>query len=300
MVNVLLEARADPNDRDMDRERDPRFSTKGQTEDYSLDHRAPLHYAAERGNVLAADLLLKARADPNAQDGQKCTPLHLCLNLRSADADVEPGAGVRVLGLKSKPEWNGHMASVVGEPADGGEGGTQRWPVLLDDAMEPALLKEDNLMLLSQEILQTLLDSGTDVNLGNQVVGESRGVLHEAAMQGDQPLITAVLAAGAEVNKQESKQGMTALHLAARGKHTGAIRLLLEVRADTALKTSSGSTAVDLAERNRAPAEAIALLRGEGTAAPVPAAPLAAEEADDRPQTLESLTPEQRAMLFMD
>jgi len=81
LVRILLEARADPNVADMDQDKDPRFSSKDFKDD-TLDHRTPLHYAAERGNLLSARALLQARGNPNVQDGMRCTPLHLCLFLR--------------------------------------------------------------------------------------------------------------------------------------------------------------------------------------------------------------------------
>ncbi|CAK0873766.1 unnamed protein product, partial [Prorocentrum cordatum] len=286
LVKVLLDARADPNTQDMDAERDPRFSSKDFKED-SLDHRAPLHYAAERGNVLIARSLLQARANPNVQDTQRCTALHVCLPLRSPDAQVETGYGVRVSGLQSKAELNGRLASIIGDTNG------ERWPVLLEGGPEPLLLKTANLQPLALEMSQLLLDSKSDVNLGNRNFGESRGVLHEVALQGDEALVAAVLAARAEVNKQDTKGGLSALHLAARGKHGRVIRLLLEAGADTALTTTAGKTAAELAEKNGAAADVLALLRGGASSG-------AAEQSDDRPQTLDSLTPEQRAMLFID
>jgi len=288
LVKVLLAARADPNTQDMDADRDPRFSSKDFKEE-DLNHRAPLHYASERGNVLIARSLLQARANANVQDGQRCTALHLCLSLRSPDTEVEAGYGVRVSGLQSKAELNGRLASIIGDTNG------ERWPVLLEDNPEPVLLKTANLQPLALEMAELLLEAKSDVNLGNRNFGESRGVLHEVAMQGDEALVAAVLAARAEVNKQDAKGGLSALHLAARGKHGPVIRLLLEARADASLATTAGKTAAELAEKNGAAADVLALLRGGA-----PGAAGSAGGGDDRPQTLDSLTPEQRAMLFID
>lgn len=50
------------------------------------DHRTPLHYAAEQGDVSAIVALLRSQADVNAHDAHKSTPLHLAARCGKAEA----------------------------------------------------------------------------------------------------------------------------------------------------------------------------------------------------------------------
>lgn len=303
LAELLCRAKADPNARDKDEDHDPRFSSTTFEQDPWV-HRSPLHYAAELNNVLAARLLLEADADPNARDFTQQTPLHLCISSRkSEDAGLECGSGVRVYGLQKRPDWNGRLGSVFGLQVQGaagysaGDSGGGRWPVLLDSdeaSKEGVLLKEDNLERLSDEMVDLLLDARADLNLGNQVVGETITPLHEAARLGDSVLLRKVLSAKADVNRKDAKLGVTALHLAARSKQNDAIRLLVDARADLLQASTGGKTAAELAETNGASPAIMAILRGSEVPLGSP------EEAPSQAQTLETLTAEQRAMLFID
>jgi len=305
VVQLLLEARADAGAADADPDADPRFSSKS-FEERPDEHRTPLHYAAELGSVLSMRFLLQqGSANPNAVDSKGQTPLHLCLGLRaSADAaeqELEVGSGVRVARLQSRPEWNGRLGSVFGPQASQADGKARRWPVLLegdDVTTEGILLKADNLETLADETLDLLLEARADVNLGNHVTGESFTVLHEAARTGDATLVTKVLAANAGLDRQDAKLGFSALHLAARAKHHEVVKLLLEARADTSATTATGKTAAELAETNGAGAATVALLRGE--AAKPCDEPMPAADPQPKAQTIHDLTPEQRAMFFID
>lgn len=306
LARSLISAKADANVQDRDKDADPRFSSTTFDQD-SMVHRSPLHYAAEFGNVLTAKCLLEAAADPNIQDSKQQTPLHLCIaNLRGDEVKIDRGYGVRIHGLQKRPEWNDCVASVFGPLSMSTEekgypssaSGTGRWPVLMDgEASEGVLLKEDNLKLLGNEMLDLLLESGADVNLGNQVMGETRTLLHEAARAGDVALIKRVIAARADIDQKDSKLGLTALHLAARSRGPSRdeiVRVLTSAGADIRAVSSSGKTAEELAKTNGASLETLAILRGEAPSKD------AVEQKSEQPQTLETLTPEQRALLFLD
>lgn len=311
MTELLVKAKADANVQDRDPEYDPRFDSTTFKQD-PWKNRAPLHYAADLGNLLAARLLLEAAADPNIRDTQQQTPLHVCIaGLRSEDAKLDQGSGVRVNGLQKRPDWNDCLGSIIGSQAEGtgaagypGGAGEGRWPVLLESDASPAsegvLLKESNLKRLGDEMIDFLLTARADVSLGNQILGETRTVLHEAARLGDAVLLQKVVSAKADVNAKDSKLGFSPLHLAARSKHHDAVRLLVEAQADILQVTSGGKTAAELAETNGATPATLAILRG--SEAPASGSPATESEApkDEAPQTLESLTAEQRAMLFID
>lgn len=296
----LLAAKADPDAQDWDPEHDPRFSST--TFDQKPEnHRTPLHYAASLGNVLALRQLLEAKADPNMQDSFKETALHLWLSMRDPDAEFETGAGVRVQdsGLSG---CDGRLGALLGQTqASGKKCPPGNWSVLLEGDSEAVVLKEECLHKLPSETLEALLGAGADVNLGSYHTGETRTLLHQAARQGDAVLAARAIDVGAVVDQQDEKLGFTALHIAARSKHHDVVALLLERRASAELRTAGGRTAAELAETNGAPAATVALLRGDGSDGSIAnktsgEAPAQATKA----QKLGDLTPEQRAMLFID
>jgi len=300
IVQLLLDARANPSARDSDPEHDPRFTSKS-VEETPDEHRTPLHYAAELGNVIAARLLLQKGCVVDAPESRRLTALHLCLALR-ADTELEVGCGVKVTGLQKKPEWNGRLGSVVGPKSASDAGTEERWPVLLEgeDSPDGVLLKADNLTRLPEESLDLLLEARADVNLGNTQWGEGRTVLHEAAHLGDLELARKVLAAGAEVDRQDKKLGFSALHLASRAKKDELVRLLVNARADIHQPSAGGKTAAELGEINGLSEAALALLQGKEVGEePKPAAKEPTAGASGA-QTLDSLTAEQKALLFID
>lgn len=298
LMKVLLEAKASVivDVKDADQDHDPRFSSITREEN-PYEHRTALHYAAQQGNVWAARLLLGSGADVNSKDSKQETPLHLCMAaLKDDDEILEPGSGVRIDGLQKRPEWNSRIGSVLGEGAKDSTGST-RWPVVIDlaegEMSEGVLLKQDNLQRLGTEMIDLLLEAKADVNLTNYTWGEGRTMLHEVARGGDASLVQKVIAARVDINRKDSKQGLSALHLAARSKQVDVIRVLVEARADLKQVTSAGKTAAELAKTNRASAEIVSMLT-EGSGYVAEAAPVTT------PQTIESLTAEQRALLFID
>jgi len=106
-VQALLEARADPNAQDRDLGRDPELKSKSFEE--RDRHRTALHYCAAWDYTAAAELLLKARADPTIIDGQYMTPLHLAIDEGCSREMVslllagksDPDKGNMVIGLNS-------------------------------------------------------------------------------------------------------------------------------------------------------------------------------------------------------
>eukprot|EP00401_Gymnodinium_catenatum_P028588 CAMPEP_0117497066 /NCGR_PEP_ID=MMETSP0784-20121206/20984_1 /TAXON_ID=39447 /ORGANISM="" /LENGTH=451 /DNA_ID=CAMNT_0005292063 /DNA_START=163 /DNA_END=1518 /DNA_ORIENTATION=- len=272
ILQMLLNARASPNAQDIDPDHDARF--KSNSFDETPDqHRTALHYAAEFGAVTAVRALLEARADVNVRDSQRVTPLHLCLTLRQDEnAEMAAGCGVKVVGLEKRPDLNGRLGAIIGPQGDSDDGKPPRWPVVLEgDQSDGMLLKEENLERLPEETLDTLLEARADVNLGNHLMGETRTVLHEAVRFRDVALARKLLASGVHIDQQYAKGGFSALHFAARAKSHELVRLLVEARADSALVSSNGKTAAELAETNGAGSATVALLRGNSVAIPAEA-----------------------------
>lgn len=293
---MLLDSKADVSAQDYDPDYDPRFTSKS-FEERPYEHRTALHYAAQLGSVLAARLLLEeGAADPNGCDSRRQTPLHLCLELHGSDAELEVGSGVRTKDLSKRPDLNEKLGTLIGPRAT--DGTTARWPVCIDGlSSDGVLLKDENLVSLKDEMLELLLEKRSDVNASSLEMGEGRTALHQAAQSGDAALVKRLISARASVNQQDQKLGLSALHLAARGKHEDVVRSLVEGGAELDQKTATGKTALQLAQTNGANPSLLALLSHSEQESPLKAQ-------TDLPAVktggLASLTAEQRAMLFID
>jgi len=317
-LESLLRARADVRKQDENQEQDPRFRSATFEED-PKNHRTALHYAASLGNVLAIRRLLEARSDPNCPDSNLETPLHLCLGLRDADTQFQGGCGVRESGntrrlgaIVENGAIRRQREELVRSAAAHIVDRQASWPVLFEGASEFTVVEESQLERLADETLHCLLEARADVNKGSRHMGETRTVLHEAVRLGDVRLAERVLGARADLNRQDEKLGLSALHLAARSKHHGLVSILLQARADPELRTAGGRTAAELAQTNGAAAATVAILQGQAEPSGTQheeAASAAASGSNASggllsggggPQRLESLTAEQRAMLFID
>jgi len=299
LAEALLQAKADANAADRDPDQDPNYTSATHVENNV--HRTALHYAAEFGNVPFVSRLLRGKADPNATERQFQTPLHLALDAHLHESDTfKRGLGVRSVGIFSDLELNGSFGCISG-PFVQCSDAVPRWPVCWDvDAQDSRplsdrLLEENKLHHTIEAAIDLLLEAKADVNVGNQVQGEWFTMLHHVARVGDTSLTRKMLAARADVNGQEIKQGFSPLHFAAKAKHHDVIQVLINANADTALTINSGKTAADLAKLNHASIEILHLL-GDSEVA-VGAAPQANGPSVG---SFAALTPEQRAALFLD
>jgi len=171
--------------------------------------------------------------------------------------------------------------------------------VLLEGATEGALLKEANLQKVPEIAVELLLEARADVNLSNQEWGEGRTLLHEAAHSGDVVLLRKAIAAGADIDRRDVKLGFSALHLASRARKDEVVKLLVEAKADTSLQSAGGKTAAELGAKNGLSAASLALLRGQEEPESQPSVP-STSGGYPAASGLASLTPEQRALLFID
>jgi len=71
LVQMLLQAQADPNVQDLDPDKDTKDREK---------HRTALHYCVVSDYLSAAKWLIKAAAEPNIMDAKRRTPLHLAID----------------------------------------------------------------------------------------------------------------------------------------------------------------------------------------------------------------------------
>ena len=95
------------------------------------------------------------------------------------------------------------------------------------------------------EMIQMLLDAKADPNVQSR---DGYTALMEAACsnpRGNRDVITALITAGAELDKRNNNS-MTALMCLARGGYTGLMKLLIKAGADAATKDDRGRTALDI------------------------------------------------------
>jgi len=290
LVEQFLRANADVNAAEADPDYDPDFICTSHK--VNSEHRTALHYAAELSNVSLVRALLEGRANPNAVETKFQTPLHLALDAVRHDSEtvVELGNGVSISGLLSNPDLNGCFGTITGPPVQS-DLGVMLLPVCVEGSGSDAiLLEQGNLHPATEDVIDLLVQAKANLNCGNHVLGESFTALHQAVRTGNAIITHKILAARADVNRQESKVGLSPLHVAAKATHYDIIQLLVDASADTALAMNSGKTAADLAVVNGASQETIILLGGSRCEAQPP--PLGG--------SIASLTPEQRAALLLE
>mmetsp|Transcript_7579 Transcript_7579/g.14042 ORF Transcript_7579/g.14042 Transcript_7579/m.14042 type:complete len:400 (+) Transcript_7579:61-1260(+) len=98
------------------------------------------------------------------------------------------------------------------------------------------------------DAVRLLIDSQADINTGHIEIGLATSPLIDAAYRDDQALMRLLIDAKANLNHR-GKQDMTALHVAARGRHTGAVRILAAAGADTTLM-AGGKSSGEIALKN--------------------------------------------------
>lgn len=212
------------------------------------DHCTALHLAAREGQVSAIKALVAAGADVLAGAGDRGTPLHLAADAGQVSAIstlVEAGArcddgdfdGYSPLHLAAR---EGHASAVKVLVDLGAQGLSQ------SDEIEPPLY----LAVQSGHLnaVEALLAGGVyaDVVLGL----DEPTPLHWAARRGDVAIIKVLVAAGADVSRQD-EEGNTPLHWAASDGQAAAIEALVAAGAAVWVKNKiSDATPLHLAAKD--------------------------------------------------
>ncbi|MBU6409272.1 MAG: ankyrin repeat domain-containing protein [Verrucomicrobia bacterium] len=255
IMQALLHAGADPNTED----------NQGRT---------PLSYASERDNSEVVKVLLDAKANPNG--GKPLNAPLLCAvhekNIVSAELLLQAGANPNVVGGVSSrstdhqttyfrnnqwhltPLWlaiylddSAMVQLLLKYKADPNDSQTDGKPVLFD-------------ALDRTNILEVLLDSGGDAN---SRMSDGWPLLEQAVSNGKVPMVQLLLQHGADSNVRDEAQnssadGYTPLHFAAEQLADPKIfELLLDHHADPNVRGNDGKTPLDLLkEKMKSPSTA--------------------------------------------
>lgn len=190
-----------------------------------------LHFAALHGSS-TIQKLLDAKANPNVQD---------------IDPDFDPEFTSKTFGDRLEHRTPLHYLCLEGDAE--GVSMLIRSGAKLD--IQDAQFKTPLHLAIEEghsAIITSLLDAQADVNLGNIESGMQNTPLMDAAHKGKHELMGQLISARADINRQ-GKQGMGALHLAARRGDPISAELLIAARADMTQPSQCG-TALELARKN--------------------------------------------------
>lgn len=261
-AEALIKAGADPNSRD--------------------NHaRTPLHAAVNAygvGKLELIRLLLAKGADPNARDDSGASPLDEAVWRGSVEKSVlllDAGAKIDIPETKTgatplnEAAFKGHVAVVELLLARGADASIkdrtgfspaenairQHHPevavVLLAHDKDRRLanrLLEDAVRRDQADTVQMLLDAGAAIDAR---FASGSTALYEAALKGDDAMVSLLVSRGANVNAREITSGTTPLYAAAAFGREEAVATLLLWGADPNLLSKDGISPLHAAESNR-------------------------------------------------
>ena len=182
----------------------------------------PLHDAAEGGHVDAIKVLLSAGAEPNVWDYGRKTPLHLaagCGRVEAVEVLIEAGADPNTMGSVFRPNNNGGEKTPLHIAV-----GKGYICFGLRDASRRRL-----------RVARALIAGGADPNAANEYGSTP---LHTAVRHGNLPAVELLLEHGADPNAKNGG-GVTPLHVAVE---TELVTVLLAAGADPNARDRDGDT----------------------------------------------------------
>lgn len=181
----------------------------------------PLHEACARGNVGAAELLMKSGADDTILNVKGETAAHLLMNKRAYGGDMRPEERAAILAALQHTDL----------PGSGGRTPLMRMLQQLD-------------LNSKTELLPLLLDKGADVNRRDD--GGNTALIIAMDNQGYKGVAKQLIRAGADINA-ENRNGDTALHLALRWGDQESAIFMIKKGADYNHADNSGVTPAQIA-----------------------------------------------------
>src|SRR3990172_4797631 len=197
----------------------------------------PLILAARNGSAAMIAALLKAGADPGKAASTGATPLMSAATSGSVDAVkalVDGGAD-----LNAREKTNGQTALMFAA----WENRADAIRLLLERGAHPGLSSFVNLLdepLFDDDGLPIPKRKGAQ-SLGNSVMG-GMTALHFAARDGNLDAVKALVEAGADVNQGSGGDGSSAINIAIANGHYTVGKYLLDHRADPNLANLDGLT----------------------------------------------------------
>lgn len=136
------------------------------------------------------------------------------------------------------------------------EGDSKKVQLLLDAGINPDLQIYNGYSILSRavsnnknDIVKILLQAGADPNLKSD-----KGLTAlDAAFRNNEETVRLLIAAGANVNTQDSLEGRTPLIKAVNNDIISVVKILLDAGADPKIKDKHGDTAIDYYKQLQAP-----------------------------------------------
>ncbi len=137
-------------------------------------------------------------------------------------------------------------------------------------------------LVTASKLMKSELDEGLAELRGVDFDPEARGAwgelpIHRAVLEGDLPILRALLHEGADVDTVLPRTGLRALHLAAIHGRPGFARLLIEAGATLTARDDLGHSALDFAERGSPVAEMLiarGVMRGKAGTLELPPPPI--------------------------
>ena len=203
----------------------------------------PLHHAVRHGKFRVVKFLLEGRADPDAEDNDRLTPLLLAA--RSPDPK---GADIAELLLKNDARLDLHSALCLGKADEARELLRKDAEAVSSDPLRDALLT-DTVQMLRRKVREAAAKGG-----------EPAARHAERIIAAHRDLIETLVARGADVNKGGAA-GQPPLAAAVQMEHPALARLLLEKGADPRADAGNGKTVLQLAQESPAGPEMAELLR---------------------------------------